>query len=489
MIPTSFLAPGLAITAQVPPPTLGYKVQRGDSLAGIAGKYKISVDDIVAWNAWTHANTCSQARPSNCVSAVCNAHCYIPVHTVHGRRNALLNPVRRFSPAAPPCPQGRAAAGLVATADLLLLEESHRLGIRQRRTGTERRARRGLRGAAAGRPVDRLGAGGAGLRHNLAANRRDRVMVVWARRCRRSGRVWRSCEYRKQLPYFRVPVGGSGPPADTGGTVLAAGMDKHLSPAVADLLEHYIGPTERQPANANPLVQRGGSNAARGARRAIPASYYCDEVAGELQSRPMSSAGTNSMAAAACCWRNCPGWRPPPPCSTSPVAAACWAWPPSGRAWPAPWFLLTNPQWPSPPAAPIVHLFGVDQNAFVFHQGDGVADYSGTPADLILCNPPFHLNHDGRICRQAPVATVCPHLPPGGRLCLVANQHLDYPGDAAAPFPTGGKTRARPTLYRLAGSSAIECRHCCAIPQAVASGSPAVANSRVLPAGTTAPAR
>ena len=51
MIPTSFLAPGLAITAQVPPPTLGYKVQRGDSLAGIAGKYKISVDDIVAWNA------------------------------------------------------------------------------------------------------------------------------------------------------------------------------------------------------------------------------------------------------------------------------------------------------------------------------------------------------------------------------------------------------------------------------------------------------
>ncbi|MCB2071184.1 MAG: LysM peptidoglycan-binding domain-containing protein, partial [Ottowia sp.] len=51
MIPTSLTATGLAITAQVPPPTLGYKVQRGDSLAGIAGKYKISVDDIVAWNA------------------------------------------------------------------------------------------------------------------------------------------------------------------------------------------------------------------------------------------------------------------------------------------------------------------------------------------------------------------------------------------------------------------------------------------------------
>ena len=56
-----------------------------------------------------------------------------------------------------------------------------------------------------------------------------------------------------------------------------------------------------------------------------------------------------------------------------------------------------------------------------------MADYSGTPADLVLCNPPFHLNHAmdeyaGRRLLQQCVR----HLPPVGRLCLVANQHLDY---------------------------------------------------------------
>ncbi len=50
MIPGGDWAPGLSITEGPQRPATPYKVRRGDSLYRIAGKYKVSVDDIVAWN-------------------------------------------------------------------------------------------------------------------------------------------------------------------------------------------------------------------------------------------------------------------------------------------------------------------------------------------------------------------------------------------------------------------------------------------------------
>ncbi|QIB67438.1 methyltransferase [Kineobactrum salinum] len=63
----------------------------------------------------------------------------------------------------------------------------------------------------------------------------------------------------------------------------------------------------------------------------------------------------------------------------------------------------------------------------VFHHGDGLRDWKGPAAQLILCNPPFHLQHTvddyagRRLLAQAATA-----LAPAGELCLVANRHLDY---------------------------------------------------------------
>lgn len=51
MIPGSEWAAGLAGTELPPASSIGYRVRRGDSLYEIAGKFKVSVDDIVAWNA------------------------------------------------------------------------------------------------------------------------------------------------------------------------------------------------------------------------------------------------------------------------------------------------------------------------------------------------------------------------------------------------------------------------------------------------------
>jgi membrane-bound lytic murein transglycosylase D len=50
MIPSSDWTAGLAFANAPVEPAIGYKVRRGDSLARIAGKYRVSVDDIVAWN-------------------------------------------------------------------------------------------------------------------------------------------------------------------------------------------------------------------------------------------------------------------------------------------------------------------------------------------------------------------------------------------------------------------------------------------------------
>ena len=51
MIPSSDWTQGLDLAVAPVAEPIGYRVRRGDSLARIAGKYKVSVDDIVAWNA------------------------------------------------------------------------------------------------------------------------------------------------------------------------------------------------------------------------------------------------------------------------------------------------------------------------------------------------------------------------------------------------------------------------------------------------------
>jgi 23S rRNA (guanine1835-N2)-methyltransferase len=72
-------------------------------------------------------------------------------------------------------------------------------------------------------------------------------------------------------------------------------------------------------------------------------------------------------------------------------------------------------------------LFPTAFERFEFLHGDGLLDYRGTAAQLVLCNPPFHSQHtvDEYVGRRL-LAQCSEHLAAGGSLCLVANRHLDY---------------------------------------------------------------
>jgi 16S rRNA G1207 methylase RsmC len=83
--------------------------------------------------------------------------------------------------------------------------------------------------------------------------------------------------------------------------------------------------------------------------------------------------------------------------------------------------------------------------SLTFHHGDGLQDYTGEAAQLILCNPPFHLEHTvDEYAGRHLLAQCSRHLRPGGQLCLVANRHLDYSPVLRAGFQC---------VERIAGNS------------------------------------
>ena len=75
----------------------------------------------------------------------------------------------------------------------------------------------------------------------------------------------------------------------------------------------------------------------------------------------------------------------------------------------------------------VIHLARDFPGATHYFHGDGLLGYSGPQAVLILCNPPFHSSHtvEEYVGRRLLVQSAS-HLKGGGRLCMVANRHLQY---------------------------------------------------------------
>jgi 16S rRNA G1207 methylase RsmC len=266
------------------------------------------------------------------------------------------------------------------------------------------------------------------LRRNLQDNAGRDVPVVWSTAEPAAGCELIVMRIPKQLAYLEYQLEILSRIAAPAATVLAAGMDKHLSPQVAHLLERYIGPTQRHRGQRKARL----FSARRDGRVSAPptplSSYYCEAAAGELQalpnvfSRDRVDGGSRLLLAqlprlaAALTVHDLA-------CGNGVIGLAAF------RLGLASELVFADESAMAIASARMnAHrLFPADSHAFAFHHGDGLSGCDTPPAGLILCNPPFHLTHavDDYAGRRL-LAQCAHHLQRGGRLCLVANRHLDY---------------------------------------------------------------
>ncbi len=228
----------------------------------------------------------------------------------------------------------------------------------------------------------------------------------------------------RRLQYLEYQLAALAITLAEGAPVLAAGMDKHLSPHTAATLERMIGPTERFP----------GRHKARlfvATRRAGPTVTPSEAAAYSVPSLPFPlSAHSNVFSPD----RPDPGTllllsvlKDQAPASLA-VDLAC------GNGIVGlhllHWNLANSVLFCDESAMAIAsareNLPSGWQPRADFRHGDGLQGVEAG-ADLVVLNPPFHLGHvvdeyaGRRLIRQAHDA-----LSPGGRLILVFNNHLKY---------------------------------------------------------------
>lgn len=312
-------------------------------------------------------------------------------------------------------------------ADLLLLEECHRRGI----TGRDTLAVNDEHGALS----VALGAQGLwtdsalsalGLAQNLAANHCAEVPVIWSTDLPSRDASAVVLRVPKLSSYFEYQLSVLQRHLAPGTLILAAGMDKHLSPGAAHVLEKYIGPTERHPGqhkarlfSAN-LVQQ----TPQPVRENV--SYYCEALDCELQAMPNVFSQDKLDGGSRLLLQQLAKIAPASTlldlaCGNGVLGLAAF----KQRLASAVIFADESAMAVKSARNNAARLF--PEASFTFHHGDGLANYKGAAADLILCNPPFHLNHAVEEYAGRRLLGECArHLQPGGRLCVVANQHLDY---------------------------------------------------------------
>ena len=232
----------------------------------------------------------------------------------------------------------------------------------------------------------------------------------------------------KLLSYFEYQLAVLARTLKPGTPIVAAGMDKHLSSRTASILEHYIGPTARHRGSHKARCFTATKDARKSIELPKNALYYCDALDADLVSganvfsREKMDIGSRFLldhigqlkhvphAIDLACGNGILGLVAKAKgicenvtfCDESAMAVAS-------------------------ASANAAALSPDNMQNVEFHQGDGLLDYKGAQADLILCNPPFHSNHavEDYVGRRL-LAQAANHLQPPGALCMVANKHLPY---------------------------------------------------------------
>ena len=263
-------------------------------------------------------------------------------------------------------------------------------------------------------------------KHNCQRNQVPAPNIVWSTASPANSFRQVLIRIPKHLPYFEYQLAALANTLPAGATLMCAGMDKHLSPQTATLIERYFDEVHRHRGQRKARLFTGK---AKGRANWNPdewqRGYYCEQLGGELRAGPNVFSGDKLDIGSRFLLEQLAGIAT----AGSTVDLAC------GNG------VLGIAALQQGLATDV--LF-VDESAMAiaaaqencrslapaagarFHHGDGLEDIDDN-FELILCNPPFHLGHTvddyagRRLIQQA-----AQHLLPGGRLVLVANRHLEY---------------------------------------------------------------
>lgn len=266
------------------------------------------------------------------------------------------------------------------------------------------------------------------LRHNEYANMRTQTRIVWSTEKPPAAPELVVLRIPKQRPLFEYQLSQLAHLLPQRTTVLAAGMDKHLSPHTAAILERYIGPTQRHRGYHKARLFSAVRDERRAPEYSGTATYHCEALDAELCALANVFSREKLDMGARFLLEQLPTVAP----AETLIDLACG----NGilglvalKQGVASHIAFCDESAMAVRSARLnaSRIFPQDSSNISFFQGDGLIDYCGKPAQLILCNPPFHLQHTVDDFAGRNVLEQCSqHLQPGGRLYLVANRHLDY---------------------------------------------------------------
>ena len=262
---------------------------------------------------------------------------------------------------------------------------------------------------------------------NLTFNNRAPVPILWSTQTPPSNIQTVLLRVPKQLSYFEYQLAELSRALPEGATFLAAGMDKHLSPRTAELIEAYIGPTTRHRGQSRARLFSATNQSQTATDSVSPFKYHCEELQVELTSLSNVFSGQSLDMGTRFLFDYLPQLKPAETmvdlaCGNGVIGLV------AGKLGISRHCVFCDESAMAVESARInlqaCPDAGLEEATFI--HGDGLLELTQTP-ELILCNPPFHLQHTVdefagvRLLQQCAKA-----LARGGRLCLVANRHLNY---------------------------------------------------------------
>lgn len=260
---------------------------------------------------------------------------------------------------------------------------------------------------------------------NLVRNHRTAIPVLWSTQSPGHGLQLVVMRIPKHLAFFEYQLAILTTAMAPGGTLLCSGMDKHLSPQTAGLIEKYFGPVTRHPGRHKARLFSARRQTGASVPPPPPSSYYCEPLGAVLKAGANVFSGDSLDIGSRVLIRQL--GRIEPAESVADLACGngvlgfCAIKVGLGSR------LLLCDESAMAVASARENAATLDVLGQVqFHHGDGFLGLDQV-FDRIFCNPPFHLGHavDDFAGRRL-LAQCADHLAPGGELYIVANRHLDY---------------------------------------------------------------